>query len=123
MPRREELYLADIVAACRYVADFLDGLTPDDWADSDLVRFAVLQRLTVIGEAAGRLDPAICARYPQVPWRDLVAFRNLAVHDYFAVEWPLVWAIASQDVPRLSRQMREILATDYPLVLATLDSD
>jgi uncharacterized protein with HEPN domain len=62
-------------------------------------------------------------RYPEVPWRDLIAFRNLAVHDYFAVEWALVWAIARADVPRLGEQFRAILAADYPLVLAVLDED
>lgn len=67
MPRREELYLADIVDACRDVVQFLHGLNLDDWADSRVLQFAVLQRLTVIGEAARQIDPAIRERYPQVP--------------------------------------------------------
>lgn len=93
----------------------------DDWVADDLVHFAVLQRLTVAGEAARRLDPAVRDRYPQVSWRQMSDFRNLAVHDYFTVEWPLVGAIACRDVPRLLSQMTEILATDYPAVLAALD--
>jgi len=123
MPRREELYLADIVEACRHVVRFVRGLSLDDWIDDALVQSAVLQKLTVIGEAARRLTEDVRDRYPEVPWRDLVAFRNLAVHDYFAVEWPLVWAIASRDVPVLHGLLRNILAADYPLVLAVLDED
>jgi len=79
MPRREDLYLADILTACRHVSTFLDGKSLDDWIDDELLQFGVLQRLTVIGEAARRLDPAVRNRYPEVPWRDLTAFRNLAV--------------------------------------------
>jgi len=75
MPRREDLYLADILTACRHVATFLDGKSLDDWIDDELLQFGVLQRLTVIGEAARRLDPAVRDRYPEVPWRDLTAFR------------------------------------------------
>lgn len=123
MPRREELYLADIVDACRDVVQFLSGVTLDDWAGSRVLQFAVLQRLTVIGEAARQIEATVRERYPSVPWRDLGAFRNLAVHDYFAVEWPLVWAIATRNVPDLGLQVRAILAADYPLVLATLDGD
>ena len=123
MPRREELYLADIDDACRDVIDFLDGLTLDDWIESRVLQFAVLQRLTVISEAARQIGSAVRERYPLVPWQDLGAFRNLAVHDYFAVEWPLVWAIASREVAGLRRQVREILAADHPLVLASLDED
>ena len=94
-----------------------------NWIDDELLQFGVLQRLTVIGEAARRLAPAVRDRYPEVPWRDLTAFRNLAVHDYFAVEWTLVWTIARENVPRLGEQFRAILAADYPLVLALLDAD
>jgi uncharacterized protein with HEPN domain len=122
MPRREELYLGDILTACRPVAAFTAGKSLDDWIEDELLQFGVLQRLTVIGEAARQLDPAVRNRYPDVPWRDLIAFRNLAVHDYFAVEWALVWAIARDDVPRLGEQFRLILAADYPLVLALLDA-
>jgi uncharacterized protein with HEPN domain len=123
MPRREELYLADIDDACRDGLEFLDGLTLDDWAGSRVLQFAVLQRLTVIGEAARQIGPAVRERYPQVPWQDLGAFRNLAIHAYFAVEWPLVWSIASRDMQELRRQVRTILAADYPLVLASLDAE
>ena len=119
--RREELYLADIVEACRDVVRFVDDVSLDDWIANDLVHYAVLQRLTVVGEAARRLDTAIHERYPQVSWRAMGDFRNLAVHDYFAVEWPLVWAIARHDVPGLLTQVVDILARDYPLILAALD--
>jgi uncharacterized protein with HEPN domain len=85
MPRREDLYLADILTACRHVATFLEGKSLEDWIDDELLQFGVLQRLTVIGEAARRLDPAVRNQYPEVPWRDLTAFRNLAVHDYARV--------------------------------------
>lgn len=83
MPRREELYLADILTACRHVAAFLDGRSLDDWIEDELLQFGVLQRLTVIGEAARQLDPVVRERYPEVPWRDLTAFRNLAVPRLF----------------------------------------
>ena len=121
MRRREELYLADIVDACRDVVRFVDGISLDDWIADELVHYAVLQRLTVVGEASRRLDADVRERYPEVPWRDMGDFRNLAVHDYFAVEWPLVWAIARQDVPRLLDQVIGILGRDYPLVLASLN--
>ena len=50
MQQREELYLADILTACRHVVAFLDGKS--HWIEDELLKFGVLQRLTVIGEAA-----------------------------------------------------------------------
>jgi uncharacterized protein with HEPN domain len=74
----------------------------------------VLQKLTTIGEAASKLGQGFTARYPQVPWRDIVAFRNIAVHEYFAVEWPIVWVAATEDTPSLRDQIATILAAEFP---------
>ena len=87
----------------------------------DLVRYAVLQRLTVVGEAARRLSTEVRAGYPDVPWQLIGDFRNLAVHNYFSVEWSLVWSMAGRDVPRLLEQVTAILAEWSPAVLAALD--
>jgi uncharacterized protein with HEPN domain len=44
-----------------------------------------------------------------VEWHDIIAFRNIAVHAYFAVQWEIVWATTTDDVPVLRRQVIEIL--------------
>lgn len=59
--------------------------------------------------------------HAEVPWRLIGDFRNLAIHNYFSVEWPLVWAMARGDVPRLLGQVTAILAECYPTVLSMLD--
>ena len=43
---------------------------------------------------------------------DIVGFRNIAVHEYFAVSWPIVWVTATQDVPNLRRKVAQILAKE-----------
>jgi uncharacterized protein with HEPN domain len=42
-----------------------------------------------------------------------VGFRNIAVHAYFVVDWSIVWETATQDAPRLQRQVLEILKTEF----------
>jgi uncharacterized protein with HEPN domain len=66
----------------------------------------------VIGEAVGRLPQAFREAHPQVEWRDIVGFRNIAVHAYFSVQWEIVWATATDEVPVLRRQVMEIIQTE-----------
>jgi uncharacterized protein with HEPN domain len=66
----------------------------------------------VIGEAAARLSHTFWEAHSQVEWRDIIAFRNIAVHAYFAVQWEIVWATATDDVPGLRRQVLEILQAE-----------
>jgi uncharacterized protein with HEPN domain len=112
--RPERLYLSDVVEAVDAIAGFLDGIQETEFLESDLLRSAVLQKLTVIGEAAARLPPELCERHPEIPWRDIAGFRNIAVHAYFAVEWPIVWVAATVEAPALGPQVAEILARDFP---------
>lgn len=106
---RDGLYLVEIVQACGFVAQFLPDVDVQAWADSELIRSAVLQKLIVVGEAASGLSPELRAAHPEVPWQGVRAFRNVAVHQYFAVDWPQVWAIATRDVPALREQVRAVL--------------
>ena len=110
--RREHLYLRDILDACDMLQTFLEEMDFATFLASELHKAATLQKLTVIGEAAARLSQTFRETRPQVEWRDVIAFRNIAVHAYFAVQWEIVWATAQEDVPVLRRQILEILQAE-----------
>jgi uncharacterized protein with HEPN domain len=51
-------------------------------------------------------------RHPSIPWPDIIAFRNIIVHEYFGLSWALVWVTATRDVPDLKQQIGEILRSE-----------
>ena len=65
----------------------LDGVSREQWDQDRLRRDAVLYRLLLLGEIVSALPEAFRKRYPDVAWRQIRAFRNLAVHRYFGVDW------------------------------------
>ncbi|GBC95942.1 hypothetical protein HRbin16_01742 [bacterium HR16] len=107
--RPEKLYLTDMVDAADAIARFLDGISREDFMNDELRQSAVLQKLIVIGEAAARLPADFKTRHSEADWQDIVAFRNIAVHAYFAVDWSIVWTTATEDVPVLRQQVERIL--------------
>jgi uncharacterized protein with HEPN domain len=112
--RRDELYLLDIVQAADAIQRFVAGVPRERFLGDDMLRSAVLHKLTIIGEAAARLSADFRQRHAGIEWSDIVGFRNIAVHAYFAVDWAIVWVSATQEVPVLSGQVRDILAGEYP---------
>jgi uncharacterized protein with HEPN domain len=109
--RRDDLYLADIVESADAIAGFIASVGETRFVSDDLLRSAVLQKLTVIGEAAARISEDVRRRNPAVPWRDIIAFRNIAVHRYFGIDWHVVWNAATIDVPSLREQIVTIIAS------------
>jgi len=112
--RREGLYLQDIVEAAEAIARFVASTDRETFVGNDMLRSAVLQKLTIIGEAAARLPAEFRSEHPEVSWTDIAAFRNIAVHAYFAVNWSIVWVAATQDAPALRDQVLAILEREEP---------
>ncbi|HXR96600.1 MAG TPA: DUF86 domain-containing protein [Terriglobales bacterium] len=108
--RRDELYLGDIIEAADHIAEFLPGNDFGAFSNSELIRSAVVQKLAIIGEAAGRISHELRARYAQVQWSQIVAFRNILIHAYFGTDWNEVWKSATIDCPVLRKQVANILA-------------
>lgn len=107
--RPERLYLTDIVEAADSIARFLRGVDEAAFMQDELRQSAVLQKLIVIGEAAARLPNTFTSQHPEIPWSDIVAFRNIAVHEYFAVDWRIVWVTATQEVPFIREAIARLL--------------
>ncbi|MBC7237941.1 MAG: DUF86 domain-containing protein [Chloroflexi bacterium] len=120
--RPERLYLLDIVAAAEAISRFLHDVEPEQFMRDELRQSAVLQKLIVIGEAAARLPKDFTQAHPEIPWGDIAGFRNIAVHEYFAVDWRIVWVTATQDVPMLRQAIARLLEREFPNETSNTDS-
>jgi uncharacterized protein with HEPN domain len=72
-----------------------------------VVQQAVAYNLAVLGEAARALSPELRNRYLDVPWRNLIAQRNL-VHEYHRLDIDRIWITVRQDFPRLDDRLAAI---------------
>jgi uncharacterized protein with HEPN domain len=107
--QRDALYVADLVESSRTVRGYLDGIR------------AVLYWMLLLGEIASALPDSLRDRYPDVAWGHIRAFRNLAVHKYFSVDWAVVWQIAQEEVPVLEEQAMGILRAEFPDLAKTYE--
>lgn len=111
--RPEKLYLLDIVEAAEAIQRFCAPISEDAFLQDELRQSAVLQKLIIIGEAASHLPGSFRQSHSDIEWEDIVGFRNIAVHEYFAVLWQIVWNTAMQDVPVLYEKVQKILIDEY----------
>jgi len=108
-PRRDSQYLADIQEAMRRVLNYTDGLSFDAFMEYGMAQDAVLRNLQVIGEAAKKLSDDLCASHAAVPWRDMAGLRDRIVHDYFGIDYEVVWDVIENDLPALLPVIEAIL--------------
>ena len=70
---------------------------------------AVIRNFQIIGEAASRVSLNMQNQYQQIPWKLLRGYRNRLVHEYFGVDYKIVWDIINEDLSTLIAQLRDIL--------------
>ncbi len=70
---------------------------------------AVMRNLQTLAESTQRLSDDLRQKYPDVEWRNIAAFRNVAIHDYRGIDLSQTWDIVADDLPVLKRQIEAIV--------------
>lgn len=104
-----DLYLGDILRSSELIEDSLKGLNyPKFITDKNLLD-ATNMRLQVIGESLNKLPARMLKRIKSVDVKRFLQTRNIVSHAYFAIKPEIIWAVAVNDVPKLKKQINNII--------------
>jgi uncharacterized protein with HEPN domain len=110
-PRADAARLGDMLEAIAAVErhPMPDRSTFDG---DELLRFFLLKHIEIIGEAIFKLSDDLKERYPEVPWAKVEKTRHILVHDYFDVNWDIVWRIVTIHLPVLKPQLSAVVEAE-----------
>ena len=102
-------YLQHILVEADYLIAQSAGLTWERFSSDETRRRAFVRSLEVIGEASKKVPDDFRARHATVEWRAMAGMRDRLIHDYFGVDYELVWDVVRNRIPDLRRQISTIL--------------
>ncbi|MDQ3171832.1 MAG: DUF86 domain-containing protein [Acidobacteriota bacterium] len=102
-------YLKHILAEADYLAARSVDLTFEAFVADETLRRAFVRSLEIIGEAAKKVPDDFRASHPRVEWRAMAGMRDRLIHDYFGVDFELVWDVVRNRIPELRTQLTSIL--------------
>ena len=110
MSRRDpEIALHQILSHSREAVEIAERKTRADLDTDRVFNLALTRLLEIIGEAANRVPEEIQSKYPDLPWLQMIGVRNRLIHGYDSVDFDILWAIISNDLPILIGQLEKIL--------------
>lgn len=113
MPNRNRyLPLRHMLDHAREAVALAQGKTRADLDRDRLLELALVRLLEIVGEAASRVPREDCARYPEIPWPQIVSLRNRLIRGYDAVDMDILWQIIEHDLPPLVAALEIILGQE-----------
>lgn len=108
---RDDAYLFDILDSARTVLEYMHGKTWETFSTDPLLQDAVVRRLEIIGEAAGRVSNEMQKKHASLPWQAMKGTRNRVIHEYDSIQLDIIWDIVQKDLPYLVKELEKIVSS------------
>lgn len=109
--RPEDLVrLRHMFDATQSISRFVSGRAREDLESDEMLLFAVVHALQIIGEAASKVSPEGRAQARDVPWQEAIGIRHRLVHAYYDVDKTIIWKTATEAVPHLMAALGAVIS-------------
>jgi uncharacterized protein with HEPN domain len=105
-------YLRHILDEADYLIKNKKSVTRKQFLKDDTLKRAFVRSIEIIGEAVKKLPAGIKDRYPEFEWKAAAGMRDKLIHDYFGVDYDIVWDVATKKVPKLKAKIQEIIKAE-----------
>ncbi len=102
-------YLIDIKNECEYLINKSKNISFDDFIRNEEFKRAFVRSLEIIGEASKKIPKEIRKKYSQIRWRSVIGMRNKMIHEYFGVDYEVVWKVIKERIPELYDVIQKII--------------
>jgi uncharacterized protein with HEPN domain len=111
MSKRDPILLVgDILDSAEKILEYTDGFTFEEFIEDSKTVDAVIRNFEIIGEAANRLPDSFKEKYPEIDWFRIRGFRNRIVHEYFGIDYSIVWIIKDSYLPLMMAQLKPLVS-------------
>jgi uncharacterized protein with HEPN domain len=102
-------YIHHILDEIDYILTQIKDMDYDSFARNPTVKRAFVRSIEIIGEASKKLPEDVKAMQPDIEWRKVTGMRDRLIHDYFGVDYAIVWDVATNKLPDLRSKIQTLL--------------
>lgn len=109
MRRSYLLYLEDILESAKNIQGYVGNLSFEELKKDRMRIDAIVRNFEIIGEASSNIPQEIKDKHPFIEWRRISDFRNVLAHEYFGINYKIMWDIIKNKLPDLLRDIKIII--------------
>jgi uncharacterized protein with HEPN domain len=89
------------------------GLDKATFVEDETLKRAYVRSIEVIGEAVKQLPNPLRQKYSAIDWRAIAGMRDRLIHNYFGVDYDIVWDVVTNKVPELNAEIRKMIEQEF----------
>lgn len=94
-------------AICR-IGEVVSSTNYESFVASEPIQEQLFFNLMILGEASNKLSKEFRAAHTEIPWANMIAMRNVMIHDYSDIDYETAWVTVTRDIASLREQIRPI---------------
>jgi len=93
----------------KYILGQVENSDYVSFVQDETLKRAFVRSMEIIGEASKKITADIKAMQPDIDWRKVAGMRDRLIHDYFGVDYAIVWDVATNKLPDLHDKLNSLL--------------
>lgn len=102
--------LLHILDAINEIQSYTENIAIQSFLENSMMRFACVKQIEIIGEAANYISQETKNLFTDTEWRQIIGMRHVLVHEYFGIDFNLIWQVIIGDLPDLKNKIFTILS-------------
>jgi len=104
-------YLRHILDESDYLTGKSKGLKKETFLKDETLKRAFVRSIEILGEAVKKLPEDFRKKHKAIDWRAIAGTIDKLIHDYFGIDYDIVWDIVINEIPELKRHIKAIVKT------------
>ncbi|MGA2092306.1 MAG: DUF86 domain-containing protein [Sedimentisphaerales bacterium] len=105
-------YLRHILDEISYIEGVISSTDKARFLSDQTLKRSFVRSIEIIGEAARKVPDDFRARHSDIDWKRIAGMRDKLIHDYFGVDYTIVWDVAINKLPELKQKITQIIETE-----------
>lgn len=112
MKQKEPIFfLKDIENSLSKILKYTNGISYDEFVNSEITKDAVERNFEIIGEAVKNLSEDFRKQYPDIPFKQVAGMRDKLIHDYFGIDYEILWKTIQDKIPQFKIEIKKLIKT------------